>query len=101
MSGSASDSPTSSRMAMAWLPSARTTTVPRRCSTSSAVRPPGRLPVRSQTTASGSAWTGTAGARSAGRDAGVALAMKRMICVAADQRPVPRAGDHRRVRAVG
>ncbi len=62
MSGSASDSATSSRMATAWLPSVRTTAVPRRCSTSSAVRPPGRLPVRSHTTASGSAWTGTAGA---------------------------------------
>ena len=64
---------------MVRLPSVRTAAVPRRCSTSSGVSPPGRLPVRSHRAASGSAWTGAAGAPSAGRDAGVALAMKRMI----------------------
>ena len=36
---------------MVWLPSVRTAAVPRRCSTSSAVSPPGRLPVRSHRTA--------------------------------------------------
>ena len=42
----------------------------RRWATSSGLSPPGRLPVRSHTTADGSAWTGTAGARD---DARVAL----------------------------
>ena len=91
--GSTTDSSSSPRTALVWLSSVRTAAVPRRCSTSSAVRPPGRLPVRSHRVASGSAWTG---ARSAGRDAGVALAMQRMIRLGRNPEVTPVVWDHGR-----
>ena len=80
MSGSKSDSATSSRMSASGCFDARFGAPRRRSATSSAVSPSGRLAVRSHSSAGVSAWTGVADESVAGCDAGVALAMKRMIC---------------------
>ena len=90
MSGSVSDSTTSSMTSPARPSWVRTVVAPRRFATSSAVNPPGRLPVRSQTASAGSAWTGTSGACSTGRGAGVALAMQRRIRPDRTARQAPR-----------